>query len=102
MIHRGPWLVQRCPHIQYLNQGAAQTALRTAQRRLVLLASLKLDCFMQAVGIKEVSMADSEDEASDSETEAANALRAKSRWEPLACIGQSKGIAGCCAQYIGP
>ncbi|CAK0770761.1 hypothetical protein CVIRNUC_003799 [Coccomyxa viridis] len=37
----------------------------------------------QAVGIKEVSMADSEDEASDSETEAANALRAKSRWAHL-------------------
>ena len=29
-------------------------------------------------------MADSEDEASDSETEAANALRAKSRWGPSA------------------
>ena len=64
--------------------------------------SLKLDCFMQAVGIKEVSMADSEDEMSDSETEAANALRAKSRWEPCACIDQIKGLAGCCAEYIGP
>ena len=52
---------------------------------------------MQAVGIKEVSMADSEDEASDSETEAANALRAKSRCDPLACIGQMKGMARCCA-----
>ena len=57
---------------------------------------------MQAVGIKKVSMADSEDEASDSETEAANALRAKSRWEAHACIGQIKGMAGCCAQCMGP
>ena len=47
-------------------------------------------------------MADSEDEASDSESEAANALRAKSRWEAHACIGQLKGMASCCAQYMGP
>ena len=57
---------------------------------------------MQAVGIKEVSMADSEDEASDPETGRQTHCAPRAGGSPSACVGRMKGMGGCCAQYLGP